>query len=69
MPIHHEDPHGDPNHEEHEDQHEDPVCEWERVAASGVYGAGDEPVHVEEDWDEDEKGKGSVDDVFGVTLE
>lgn len=69
MPIHHQDPHNDPNHQKQEHQNQNPVREGESVAARRAEGAGHEPIHVEENGDGDKEWNSSVDNLFGVMLE
>lgn len=69
MPIHHQDPHNDPNHQKQEHQNQNPVREGESVAARRAEGAGHEPIHVEENRDGDKEWNRSVDNLFGVMLE
>lgn len=69
MPIGQEDPNNNPNYQEHKNQNQNSVDQREGIAARGAERAGDEPVDVEEEGDEDEERKRNVDDVFGVTLE
>ena len=69
MPIDHKDPDDNGDYQKHEDEDKNPVNQRESVAARGAEGAGDEPVDIEEDGDDDEEGKGDVDDLFGIMLE
>lgn len=65
VPVRDDDPNNGRDEEEDEDEDKNAVAEGDGFATSDAQLAGDEPVHIEEDRDEDEEGNREVHNLFG----